>query len=238
MGRFERMTPEKIQAAKEYGKLMPETATPTETAAPTNLAPEMGPWITYRGNVPTAQDLPIAPAAGDCYFVKDVRSSWEWSQDGKWVPIGQGEATQAEPSADPIKIPPPNFRQRLQSDAALAIEASQQPETTPVPLMEAYRDAIAGLRYIEQTAGRLYGVGWDRVFDTADSILSDTDCTVPTLADSLVRRVAGRIGELAGFDNWENEACAAILEIAEWLAQNGWGEASDALLRQEANDGN
>jgi hypothetical protein len=235
------MTPEKIQAAKEYGKLMPETATPTETAAPTNLAPEMGPWITYRGNVPTAQDLPIAPAAGDCYFVEDVRSSWGWSQDGKWVPIGQGEATQAEPSADPIKIPPPNFRQRLQSDAALAMETSQQLETTPVPLMEAYRDAIAGLRYIEQTAGRLYGVGWDRVFDTADSLLSDTDCTIPPLAGSLVERVLQKLFDTPSpvpLTISQNQVRAAILEIAEWLAQNGWGEACDALLRQGANNGN
>jgi hypothetical protein len=28
-------------------------------------------------------------------------------------------------------------------------------------------DAVSGLRYIEQTHGRLYGVGWDRVFDAA-----------------------------------------------------------------------
>ena len=26
-------------------------------------------------------------------------------------------------------------------------------------------DAVSGLRYIEQQHGRLYGVGWDRVYD-------------------------------------------------------------------------
>lgn len=31
-------------------------------------------------------------------------------------------------------------------------------------------DAVSGLRYIEQSAGRLYGVGWDRVFDAAATL--------------------------------------------------------------------
>lgn len=31
-------------------------------------------------------------------------------------------------------------------------------------------DAIAGLRYIEQSQGRLYGVGWDRVYAKADAL--------------------------------------------------------------------
>jgi hypothetical protein len=29
-------------------------------------------------------------------------------------------------------------------------------------------DAVAGMRYIEQSHGRLYGVGWDRVYKKAD----------------------------------------------------------------------
>lgn len=33
------------------------------------------------------------------------------------------------------------------------------------------RDAVGGLRYIEQGYGRLYGVGWDRVFKAADLLL-------------------------------------------------------------------
>jgi hypothetical protein len=58
-------------------------------------------------------------------------------------------------------------------------------------------------------------------------------------AESLVRRVAGRIGMLAGFDNWEGEARAAILEVAAWLTEN---YASDVdgppphqMLRDEVN---
>ena len=31
-------------------------------------------------------------------------------------------------------------------------------------------DAVAGLRYIEGTHGRLYGVGWDRVYSKADAL--------------------------------------------------------------------
>jgi hypothetical protein len=31
-------------------------------------------------------------------------------------------------------------------------------------------DAVAGMRYIEQSHGRLYGVGWDRVYAKADAL--------------------------------------------------------------------
>jgi hypothetical protein len=31
-------------------------------------------------------------------------------------------------------------------------------------------DAVAGMRYIEESHGRLYGVGWDRVYAKADSL--------------------------------------------------------------------
>ena len=39
-------------------------------------------------------------------------------------------------------------------------------------LEQALADATSGLRYIEQSHGRLYGVGWDRVYETADRLLS------------------------------------------------------------------
>ncbi len=38
-------------------------------------------------------------------------------------------------------------------------------------LEQALADATSGLRYIEQSHGRLYGVGWDRVYKTADRLL-------------------------------------------------------------------
>jgi hypothetical protein len=52
----------------------------------------------------------------------------------------------------------------------------------------------------------------------------------------LVERVADAIAAQATSAGIVNDrpARAAILEVAEWLAQNGWGTASDALLRQEA----
>lgn len=31
-------------------------------------------------------------------------------------------------------------------------------------------DAVAGLRYIEESHGRLYGVGWGRVYDKSDRL--------------------------------------------------------------------
>jgi hypothetical protein len=39
-------------------------------------------------------------------------------------------------------------------------------------LVEALEDAIAGMHYIEQGHGRLYGVGWDRVYDKARAALA------------------------------------------------------------------
>ena len=178
-------------------------------------------------------------------------------------------AKQVNSSASHIMVPPQNCRQRLKSegkpypksscevcgsilspnrmwqecDAALAMEVSQQLETTPVSLMEAYRDAIAGLRYIEQTAGRLYGVGWDRVFDTADSLLSDTDCTIPPLAGSLVERVLQKVLDTpspAPLSISPNQIRAAILEVAAWLKVESEDHFGNGLhwskrLEQEAN---
>lgn len=47
----------------------------------------------------------------------------------------------------------------------------------PIPVSERLQqmedlaaDAVAGLRYIEQNHGRLYGVGWDRVYEKADRL--------------------------------------------------------------------
>jgi len=51
------------------------------------------------------------------------------------------------------------------------------PALQPVPVSERLQqmedlaaDAVAGLRYIEQSHGRLYGVGWDRVYKKADRL--------------------------------------------------------------------
>ena len=51
----------------------------------------------------------------------------------------------------------------------------RQPQ--PVPVSERLQqmedlaaDAVSGLRYIEESHGRLYGVGWDRVYEKADQL--------------------------------------------------------------------
>jgi hypothetical protein len=41
-------------------------------------------------------------------------------------------------------------------------------------------DAIGALRYIEQVHGRLYGVGWDRVYEKADRLLPAHALPVPS----------------------------------------------------------
>jgi hypothetical protein len=40
-------------------------------------------------------------------------------------------------------------------------------------------DAVAGMRYIEQSHGRLYGVGWDRVYKKADILKPILDIYPP-----------------------------------------------------------
>lgn len=40
-------------------------------------------------------------------------------------------------------------------------------------LKELASDAVSGLKYIEQQHGRLYGVGWDRVYKNAESIFQE-----------------------------------------------------------------
>jgi hypothetical protein len=51
---------------------------------------------------------------------------------------------------------------------------------TQSSLEEALRDAIGGLRYIEQQYGRLYGVGWDRVYNNAELLLGGVSKTTST----------------------------------------------------------
>lgn len=41
-------------------------------------------------------------------------------------------------------------------------------------------DAIGALRYIEQVHGRLYGVGWDRVYEKVDRLLPAHALPVPS----------------------------------------------------------
>ena len=60
---------------------------------------------------------------------------------------------------------------------AEALSRWGRPAAAPVPVSERLQqledlaaDAVSGLRYIEQTHGRPYGVGWDRVYGKADRL--------------------------------------------------------------------
>ena len=46
-------------------------------------------------------------------------------------------------------------------------------------------DAVAGMRYIEQSHGRLYGVGWDRVYAKADALNPQFSAPAPKVGCSL-----------------------------------------------------
>lgn len=61
--------------------------------------------------------------------------------------------------------------------AAWNRRAADRAQRQPVPVSERLHqmedlaaDALAGLRYIEESHGRLYGVGWDRVYEKADRL--------------------------------------------------------------------
>ena len=54
---------------------------------------------------------------------------------------------------------------------------------------------------------------------------------------SLVERVGGQIGMLAGFDNWTPEARAAIREVAAWLRDERQSPMTADVLEQEADRG-
>lgn len=44
-------------------------------------------------------------------------------------------------------------------------------------------DAVTGLRYIEESHGRLYGVGWDRVYDKANRLKPAHGLLTPSESD-------------------------------------------------------
>lgn len=82
--------------------------------------------------------------ATPCYDLK----IWERELNMMRAAIAADRARRGHPTPQPVA-----YTERLQAVEALAA------------------DAVSGLRYIEQTHGRLYGVGWDRVFDAAAKFL-------------------------------------------------------------------
>jgi hypothetical protein len=81
-----------------------------------------------------------------------------------------------------LRALPNPYRHDTESDMAdhaglRAVLARYGTHPRPIPVAERLealealsRDAVSALRYIEQQHGRLYGVGWDRVFDAAAAI--------------------------------------------------------------------
>ena len=83
-------------------------------------------------------------------------------------------------AAEPVGGPSAADDSRL-GDAHFLSRAADllaQRHPAPVPVSERLQqmedlaaDAVSGLRYIEQSYGLLYGVGWDRVYEKADRLL-------------------------------------------------------------------
>lgn len=115
----------------------------------------------------------------------------------------------------------------------------QQPPapSTPHAAIEVLRDAISALRYIEQGHGRLYGVGWDRVFDAAAPFLAAEPApSAPAGQRELVRSVAALIADFASAsrvgDDCTPAAKRSILAVADWLSQFAFIGPVAALRRE------
>jgi hypothetical protein len=97
------------------------------------------------------------------------------------VPVGEGEVGELvswlrENAEDERQMCESTNRASLNLDRAADLLAQRHP--APVPVSERLQqmedlaaDAVSALRYVEQSHGRLYGVGWDRVYEKADRLL-------------------------------------------------------------------
>ena len=98
-------------------------------------------------------------------------------------PVAEGPTDEElEKLAEPFSfVGEPGLARTVYDEAGYAravLARFGRPTPQPVPYTERLQavealaaDAVSGLRYIEQTHGRLYGVGWDRVFDAAAKFL-------------------------------------------------------------------
>lgn len=103
---------------------------------------------------------------------------------GQWASIAR--VALAEPVAEPpavaegevaelvawLKENAEDERQMSRGDnpASLKLDRAAELLNRHAAMENLAADAVSALRYIEQTAGRLYGVGWDRVFDAAATL--------------------------------------------------------------------
>jgi hypothetical protein len=84
--------------------------------------------------------------------------------------------TQAKDSKTGMRIAE-GLAARLFEQTSPSLELSQlatAKTARELQLEQALADATSGLRYIEQSHGRLYGVGWDRVYETAARLLGSS----------------------------------------------------------------
>jgi len=122
-------------------------------------------------------------------------------------------------------------------DRVEALEATQQPLVNYAPAKTEQWEQRAVL--IERLS-RLEE-GYDELLVRIEALeatqqpplFTAEEVALSSPAGSLVRRVAGRIGMLAGFDNWEDEARAAIREVAAALIDR-WNSDEVARTRWEA----
>lgn len=114
--------------------------------------------------------------AGEAYqlLVECLRKQWQAPADGE---VAELVAWLRGANWD-------RQRQTLATRAADLLERLSPPQPVPVserlpgPVSDRQQqiedlaaDAVSALRYIEQSHGRLYGIGWDRVYEKADRLL-------------------------------------------------------------------
>lgn len=57
------------------------------------------------------------------------------------------------------------------SEVKAAVKSIKERNISYEELLKAYKDAITALKYIECHNGRLYGVGWERVYETSEKLI-------------------------------------------------------------------
>jgi hypothetical protein len=69
-----------------------------------------------------------------------------------------------------LNLPPGSYNVYAHISESTGSEDSPSDESSLEEVKELAYDAVSGMKYIEYFNGRLYGVGWDRVFEKADKI--------------------------------------------------------------------
>jgi len=158
-----------------------------------------------------------------------IARSGSWAEQKKWAVDDSDADCILE-----LRARVERLEQAQQQGNSSAILTSSAPAPSPPhAAIEALRDAISALRYIEQGHGRLYGVGWDRVFDAAAPFLAaEPEPSSPAGQGELVRSVAEAMDATPWVFRGYAHVDAAILAVADWFAKQGWGIAATMLRRE------